>query len=109
LDKAKCITSQDYAGTLKKQSNLITVYFQQEQVLSELYQHTHLEPPPADKASTSETLEYLQACNRLFEAGFLSHDKITSLDSPVLQSIDKGYEYFTSWLSTLLTEGSFKQ
>lgn len=80
-------------------------FLQQEQVLSELYSYIHKEPPPADASSTSETLEYLQACHQLFETGFLSHEKITSLGSPVLQSIDKGYKYFTSWLSTLLREG----
>ena len=77
-------------------------FLQQEQVLSKLYSYIHKEPPPADASSTSETLKYLQACHQLFETGFLSHKKIISLDSPVLQSIDKGYKYLTSWLSTLL-------
>ena len=74
-------------------------------MLSELYWYIHQELSPPDASSTSETLECLQACHQLFEAGFLSHERIMSLNSPVLQRIEKGYEYFTSWLSTLLTEG----
>ena len=68
---------------------------QQEQILSELYSYVHQEQPPVDAAATKETLQYLEACNKLFENGFLSHEKIVSVDS-----------YFTSWLSTLLSEGS---
>jgi len=81
------------------------ILVQQEQVLSELYWYVHQDPPAVDASTTSETLEYLQACHKLFETGFLSHEKVTSLESPVLKNIDKGYEYFKSWLSTLLDEG----
>jgi len=81
------------------------LYFQ-EQVLGDLYWYIHQDPPPTDAAMTQETLDYLQACSRIFESGFLSHQKITAEDSPVLKSINEGYQYFTSWLSTLLTEGN---
>lgn len=54
-----------------------------------------------------ETLQYLQACHNLFEEGFLSHERITDMESTLLKNIDEGYEYFTSWLSTLLSEGTY--
>ena len=50
-------------------------------------------------------LQYLQACHNLFERGFLSHEKITSMESAVLKNIDTGYKYFSAWITTLLTEG----
>ena len=79
---------------------------QQEQILSELYSYVHQEQPPVDAAATKETLQYLEACNKLFENDFLSHEKIVSVDSSVLKNIDEGYKYFTSWLSTVLSEDS---
>ena len=86
---------------------LVKIYFQQEQVLGELYWYTHQEPIPSDANIVSETLQYLQACHNLFEEGFLSHERIINLESPVLKNITKGYEYFTSWLLTLLSEGMY--
>ena len=74
-------------------------------MLGELYWYVHQNPPPVDADTTKETWQYLQACHKLFEIGFLSHNKINSLDSPTLKNIDDGYKYFTSWLSTLLQEG----
>ena len=77
-------------------------------MLTELYAYVHQDPPPADAETTRETMKYLEACNNLFEKGFLCHEKITSLDSTVLQNISNGYNYFTTWLSTLLSEGMQK-
>jgi hypothetical protein len=51
------------------------------------------------------TLNYLQALNYLFERGFLSHDKITSLDSHVLSGMEYGYEFLSDWLDELLGQG----
>ena len=78
---------------------------QQEQLLGELYWYTHQDPPPPDVTSASETLQYLEACSQLFEKGFLSHNKITAMDSEVLENIDKGYSYFSQWLSSILKKG----
>ena len=41
-------------------------------------------PPPEDTATTLEAFTYLEACSKLFEKGFLSHDRIRSMDSKVL-------------------------
>ena len=54
---------------------------------------------------TKATLSYLEACNKIFEEGFLSHKKITNMDSEVLKSINEGYKLFTSWLNQILDDG----
>ena len=74
-------------------------------VLSELYKYCNHTPAPSDTASVQLSLKYLEACNKLFENGFLSHSKIVSIQSPVLQSIQEGYSYFTSWHSNLSASG----
>ena len=84
----------------------LTFVLQQEQILGELYWYIHQNPPPPDASNVSETLKYLEACSQLFEKGFLSHSKITSMESEVLKNIDKGYDYFSEWLSSILKKGS---
>ena len=43
------------------------------------------------------TLEFLQACNSLFEEGILSHKVIKSSTSPVLQNMTAGFNFFEAW------------
>ena len=78
---------------------------QQEQILGELYRYIHQNLPPPDASSVSEILKYLEACSQLFEKGFLSHSKITSMNSEVLKNIDEGYDYFSDWVSSILKKG----
>ena len=40
-------------------------------------------------------LSFLEACNKIFEQGLLSHDKVTACDSQVLTNIKEGYQFFT--------------
>ena len=63
-------------------------------MLTELYSHIHQDPPPADVNTTVETHKFLKACNMLFEEGFLSHEKVSSMEFNCLT------EYFT-WLPVL--------
>ena len=49
------------------------------------------------KESHLETANYLDACNKLFENGILSHQIIDSLGSPVLQNMKQGFGYFKDW------------
>ena len=51
------------------------------------------------------TLNYLQALNYLFERGFLSHGKITFMDSHILCGMEYGYEFLNDWLDELLGQG----
>ena len=40
---------------------------------------------------------YLEACNLIFENGLLSRRRINSLNSPVIQNIKKGMDFFEKW------------
>ena len=62
-------------------------------------------PPYADNAAL--TVQYLVACNQLFEQGILAHVCIWSGDSPILKNMEKGYMFFCSWLDGLLEEGVY--
>ena len=53
------------------------------------------------KSCHLETAEYLEACNKLFERGILSHDIIRSSGSPVLESMRQGFDYFERWHQNL--------
>ena len=75
-------------------------------MLTELYSYIHQDPPSADVATTIETHKYLEACNLMFERGFLCQEKVCGVDSPVLKNISSGFEHFSTWISTLLSEGT---
>ena len=83
--------------------NLVFTYklLQQELILSELYRYVNSDPTSSDAASVRCTLEYLEACNHLFEKGFLSHSKICDGQGDTLKSIQKGYAYFVKWYNNL--------
>ena len=55
--------------------------------------------------TTLKTLQYLEACSKIFEKGFLSHDMIKDIDSRVLKSIEEGYSFFTRWIDWILKQG----
>lgn len=78
---------------------------QQEEVLSKLYNHVNQQPPPSDEAHVQATLSYLEACSQLFEKGFLSHDRVMSLESDVIKNISSGFKFFSGWLDALLKKG----
>ena len=58
-----------------------------------------------DAASVEKTLQFLQAVASLFEQGFLTHERITSTNSPILYGMQFGYSYFSTWLEHLLEQG----
>ena len=66
--------------------------------MCELFQYSSQNYHP----STQKALSYLEACNSIFEKGFLSHQVIKSMESDVLKSIDEGYKFFTDWLSQII-------
>ena len=80
------------------------IILQQEEVLSELYHHI---PPPSDKQHVQATLDYLEASSLVFEKGFLSHDRVMSLESEVFKNISLGFKFFSGWLDALLRKVSY--
>ena len=77
---------------------------QQQYVLAELGEHIDSR---AGGSGDRMTLNYLQALNYLFERAFLSHDKITFVDSHVLSGMEYGYQFFSDWLDELLDQGKY--
>ena len=47
--------------------------------------------------SHAAAAEYLEACNKIFERGILSHSKIMDLQSPALINIRSEFSYFQQW------------
>lgn len=45
----------------------------------------------------------------VFEKGFLSHDRVFTMDSDVLKSIDQGYNFFTTWFNELAKKGTYME
>lgn len=74
-------------------------------MLAELGEHIDSQANTLSTSSDQMTLNYLQALNYLFERGFLSHDKITFMDSHVLSGMEYGYQFFSDWLDELLGQG----
>ena len=58
-----------------------------------------------DNQSVTQCLQYLQACNKLFENGFLSHELIRDMQSPVLLNIQEGFSFFSNWFESLEADG----
>ena len=76
-------------------------------MLGELHWYIHQDnTTPEEAAKTSETLEYLEACHYLFEHGFLSHERVRSLNSDVIKNINKGFHYFSGWLTDLIEQSN---
>ena len=73
--------------------------------MSELYRYVSENPTASDANSVKLTLKYLEACNKIFEKGLLSHKRITSVDSEILTSIKTGFHYFVSWHKDLAAKG----
>ncbi|XP_044170712.1 uncharacterized protein LOC122954816 [Acropora millepora] len=68
---------------------------QQNAVIAELSEYTHNNP--ADAENVKKAIEYLEACRQLFERGILSHEKVTTDQSIVLQNMSDGYAFFVGW------------
>ena len=71
-------------------------------MLSELYHYISQNPKPGDAESVKQCMLYLEACNKLFENGFLTHQRIFDLDSCVLRSIHEGYFFVSGMMNSQL-------
>ena len=74
-------------------------------MISELREYSTSVPPPHFADNIELTIQYLEACNQMFERGILAHVRIWSGDSAILKNMEKGYKFFTSWLDGLLEIG----
>ena len=63
------------------------------------------QPPPTDAPQIQLTLKYLEACNKIFENGLLSHDRVTDTNCDILRSIREGYDFFCNWHRSLVETG----
>ena len=71
-----------------------------------MYSYAHQTATPRDSFSTKLTLSYLEACNKIFEQGILSHEKVASPDHQVIHNIQEGYQFFIEWLDEIFEQGS---
>ena len=67
-------------------------HLQKEKVLSELFMYVDNNQEQTISDGTKATLSYLEACNKICE-GFLSHKKITNMDSVVLNQSTKNTSF----------------
>lgn len=63
-------------------------HLKQNAVIAELSEY--IQNNPADAENVEKAIDYLDACRQLFERGILSHEKITSEQSSVLQHMSVG-------------------
>ena len=74
--------------------------------MTELHSYVTENPSANDVNSVKLTLQYLDACRNLFEEGFLSHKKITTMKSEPVVSIHKGFSHIRRWHDKL-SDGEF--
>lgn len=63
----------------------------------------HYSPPYA--ANVALTVQYLEACNKMFERGILGHVRIWSGESVILHNMEEGYKFFCTWINGHLQKG----
>lgn len=55
-----------------------------------------------------KTIQYLQACNKLFEGGILGKRVfIKDMSSPILTGMEEGYCFFATWLDEKISQGMY--
>uniref|UniRef100_A0A1X7U9J2 Uncharacterized protein n=1 Tax=Amphimedon queenslandica TaxID=400682 RepID=A0A1X7U9J2_AMPQE len=55
------------------------------------------------------TLEYLKACNKLFENGILSHKKVDQLSLKVLKNLNEGYAFLKKWKDSFSNDTNLRE
>lgn len=86
-----------YALNFITQPSMSFCIVQQKYMISALRGFSESEPPPPDAASVKLTADYLEACNLIFERGILSRKMIKGVNSPVLENIKDGFQFFVNW------------
>lgn len=66
---------------------------------------------PASEKSTSEstmlTVQFLKACNKMFERGIIGKRVfVKDVSCPIILNMEEGFHFFTSWLDEKLSQGN---
>ena len=69
---------------------------QQEHVIAEINEFIAINNP-GSKSSLILTVLFLEACNKMFEHGLLSHTHVKNLDNPILKNLNDGFHFFMGW------------
>ncbi len=77
-------------------------------MLAELFEHGSSTDGGKAEESVMLVHQYLSACNKLFERGFLSNDKVTEENLEILNNIHEGFKYFENWWEALSAGNDFK-
>ena len=79
-------------------SFLYFMHTQQEKVIAEIKSHSN-------SSYDSQSVQFLEALNQIFENGLLSKEKVTCDDSAPLRSMQEGLSFFTTWCDECIKEG----
>ena len=76
-------------------------------MITELKEHAASLPRPANADEILLVVDYLEACNKMFECGLLGHVRISTYPNQILDNMEEGFSFLTRWLDTLLVNGQF--
>ena len=75
-----------------------------------MLEHASQPPVPPDVPLVIKTIDYLQACNKLFERGILGkHVFVKNMSSPILASMEEGYQFVSCRFDNKLTQSMLLQ
>lgn len=66
-------------------------------MLSELCHYVSQDPKPDDVDNVQQSMQYLEARNKLFKNGFLTHKRIFDLNLCLQKNIYQGFDSFSKW------------
>eukprot|EP00733_Pompholyxophrys_punicea_P001526 Pompholyxophrys_punicea_v1_NODE_795_length_1280_cov_4.899756.p1 type:complete len:237 gc:universal NODE_795_length_1280_cov_4.899756:399-1109(+) len=78
---------------------------QQRNFIAELSEYARSVPRPGDNKNILKTIQFLEACENIFEQGILSHAHVNSMDHAVVKNIRSGMKFFSNWANSLTAEG----
>ena len=87
----------------------VYVYWKNQKLCSKQVQFLRCDTTPEEAVKTSKTLEYLKACHYLFKRGFLSYERVRSLNSDVIKNKNKGLHYYFKWPTDLIEQSNTMQ
>ena len=77
---------------------ILSLCTQQEKVIAEIKSHSN-------SSYDSQSVQFLEALNQIFENGLLSKEKVINDDSHPLRNMQDGLSFFTAWCDECIKEG----